>query len=102
MQKSRSKQKTKKNQFAIVKTILQNAGLVALAVKQSSSFSETAVDPDQIRSALIRVMGPVGSLIYQNALKLWTSQDDSAELVKIIAAEIGEEEQINQFYYQLG
>jgi len=102
MQKIRSKQKTKKNRFAIVKIILQNAGLAAPAVKQSSSFSETAADPDQIRSALIWVMGPVGSLIYQNALKLWTNQDDSAELVRIIAAEIGEEEQIIKFYNQLG
>ena len=86
----------------IVKVILQNAELVSSPVKQVDSFSETtAVAAVEIRSALSRVMGPVGSLIYENALKLWVNKNDTSELVNIIATEIGEDEQINQFFNQL-
>jgi CheY-like chemotaxis protein len=82
----------------IVQIILQNSGLASPVVKHLESPLEISADEGQIRSALSQVMGPVGSLIYQNALKLWKNQEDSKELVRIIATEIGEEEQINQFY----
>jgi CheY-like chemotaxis protein len=82
----------------IVQVILQNSGLASPVVKHLESPLEISAEEGQIRSALSQVMGPVGSLIYQNALKLWKNQEDSKELVRIIATEIGEEEQINQFY----
>ncbi len=86
---------------AIVPVILQNLGLTSPVVKHLESPLEISAEEGQIRSALSQVMGPVGSLIYQSALKLCKNQDDSTELMKIIAAEIGEEEQINQFYQLL-
>jgi CheY-like chemotaxis protein len=85
----------------IVQVILQNSRLATPEVKNLGSSPETSADEERIRSALSQVMGPVGSLIYQNALKLWTNNDDTGELARIIAAEIGEEEQINQFYQLL-
>ncbi len=88
----------------IVQVILQNAGLASPAVKEpnaSTNLPETTAETGQIRKALNQVMGPVGAFIYQNALILWKNQDDSAELIRIIAAEIGEKDQIGQFYAQL-
>lgn len=81
----------------IVKVILQNASRVSPTVKQDDTLSASGADIDQIRCALSQVMGPVGSLIYRNALKLWTDQNNAAALVKLIAAEIGEAELIAQF-----
>ncbi len=81
----------------IVKVILQNASAAPPTVKKADNLSVTGADVDQIRRALSQVMGPVGSLIYQNALKLCTDKNNSAELVRLIAAEIGEDEQIAQF-----
>ncbi|MFH0785707.1 MAG: hypothetical protein V2B20_27685 [Pseudomonadota bacterium] len=81
----------------IVKVILQNAGLASPTVRQVDKLSATGPKSDQIRSALSQVMGPVGSLIYRNALNLWTDQNNPAELVRLIATEIGEDEQIAQF-----
>ena len=83
----------------IIKVILENAGLVSAPVKRAATLSETgAVTVTEVRSALSRVMGPVGALIFENAQRLWTNTHDINELVKIIVAEIDEEEQVKQFY----
>jgi hypothetical protein len=81
--------------------MLQNSGVTKPAVKHSNNSPEISADEERIRSALSQVMGPVSSLIYKNALKLWTNKANTSELASIIAEEIGEEEQINQFYNQL-
>ena len=83
----------------IVRVILRNAGLVSAPAKRAVSVPETpAVTVAEVSSALSRVMGPVGSLIFKNAQKQWKNTLDNNELIQIIVAEIDEAEQIKQFY----
>jgi hypothetical protein len=82
----------------VVRIVGPSLGLVVPAIKTPVEQKATSVETQQIRKALNQVMGPVGTKIYSKVVPLWGDTNNSAELIKIIAEEIGEEELIDQFY----
>lgn len=85
---------------SVITIILKSVGVATAPFPSSAASPQviSSVATEQIRSALSVVMGPVGSYIFQKALTQWKSHDKIQEFLDIIADEIGEKEQVGQFY----
>lgn len=81
----------------ILENLLQMLRPVPAPGKKEVSAQPTE-DTRIIRSSLSHVMGPVSSLIFDRAVAQLANKTDMKELEKLIAAEIGDKEQILQFY----
>lgn len=84
----------------VVTIVLKNAGVANPTPSSSAQPVHIPSSPamEEIRNALSVVMGPVGSFIFQKAASQWKNIDNIQDLIETIAGEIGEKEQIGQFY----
>ena len=86
------------NAKGILQTILEDSGLIVVEKKSSTKDLDVGqVSLDKIKIALNWVMGPVGNMIYSDAVASAGNQNDLSRIIDLIAGEIGEEKKIALF-----
>lgn len=86
------------NVGAVLQTILEDSGISDVSKESDiKDIGVSRLSSEKIKTALNKVMGPVGTLIFNDAAEEMDNSDDLNRLVHLIIREIGEEKKISLF-----